>query len=393
MKIPSRTLKQVPVLLLLASCPAVAAITIPGITGTPAEGVDGSLNVSEHLTIDLSKSNIGTWDSVPASGTKGVYDPEKWAVIFKYSSVNITSGYTVRFKNNAARAPVVWLVSGDVTIDGALYLNGEMLFVSPDFGEPGPGGFRSGSIQGGAGFGPGGGVLGNTGASHRIAGSTPGAGPAYGDPEIRTLIGGSGGGTHYGAGAGAILIVATGKLIINGTIEAFGPLGGSGGAIRLVASEIDGSGTVDVRSSYSSPGFVRTEAESYGSANISVRPPDYSMATISGPISIWPEAAAPTARIVSVSNLPVPTDPKASLGLGPADVTVPVNGSRTVRIETRNFPTTGTVSLFVVPFLGNRSELNASVLPGGTQAVAFWEATLDPALAGRAALQVRAVAH
>ena len=40
--------------------------------------------------------------------------PPKWDLVFKYTSVNVAAGATVTFKNNASRALVVWLVSGNV---------------------------------------------------------------------------------------------------------------------------------------------------------------------------------------------------------------------------------------------------------------------------------------
>jgi hypothetical protein len=53
-----------------------------------------------------------------------VYDADKWAVVFKYTSVNILGGKKLTFKNHATRAPVVWLVSGNVTISGTVDLSG-----------------------------------------------------------------------------------------------------------------------------------------------------------------------------------------------------------------------------------------------------------------------------
>lgn len=411
MKFSLRILVRIP-LLLLACGTVAAAITIPGISGTPVEGIDGVLSPPRDgstVTIDLSEALPGAWDSAPAPGTHGVYDAEKWAVVFKYSSVDLPFNGGVQFKNNASRAPVVWLVSGDVTIRGTLSLRGA--FGSPDYPEPGPGGFRGGSRSGGGGMGPGGGGGGLTGfgpASHqRALGDL--AGPAYGDPEVRNLIGGSGGGGRSdgnnvgSAGGGAILIIATGRITIDGVIQAGGALGnsgGSGGTIRLVASKIEGTGILTVEGATgntsgitSSPGFIRLEAEDFGTGTISIRPPEYSVATISEPAQIWPDSSAPRARIVSVANLAVPADPKSALASAPTDVNVPANGPRQVRIETRNFPTSGAVTLFVTPVRGDRTQATATLLPGGNNTLAFWETTLDPALTGRVALQVRAAAE
>jgi hypothetical protein len=84
-------------------------------------------------------------------------------VVFKYTNIIIATGKKVTFKNHATRAPVVWLVSGNVSIAGTVDLSGESardVWSSPLDGwvwesthrplggrltEPGPGGFRGGA--------------------------------------------------------------------------------------------------------------------------------------------------------------------------------------------------------------------------------------------------------
>ncbi len=198
----------------LAAClqPALAQLTIP------SDGSDGAFNPPPdptNVVVDLSQAVTGVWNANnSANAGKGIYDPEKWAVVFKYSSVNIPAGVTVSFINHPTHAPVVWLVQGDVAINGALNLNGDggdvrgpEKLVPP---EPGPGGFRGG-VAGpagfGAGLGPGGtdpaGWPGSTSASYAAT---------YGNPQIVPLLGGSGSGGNGSedargcAGGGAILI-------------------------------------------------------------------------------------------------------------------------------------------------------------------------------------------
>jgi hypothetical protein len=151
-------------------------------------------------------------------------------VVFKYTNITIATGKKVTFKNHATRAPVVWLVSGNVSIEGMVDLSGESardVWSSSLDGwawqpthrplggrltEPGPGGFRGGApLRGGntksaAGFGPGGGRtgpwnsnphLGTSGGFGLAAGRVDGVGTggiAYGNPSLIPLIGGSGGG-------------------------------------------------------------------------------------------------------------------------------------------------------------------------------------------------------
>jgi len=147
--------------LMLFQSLSFAAITVPG-----ADNSDGTLHIVSNATvvIDLSQAVTESWDADnTANAGSGIYDSNKWAVIFKYSSVTIEPGATLSFNNHASRAPVVWLVNGDVTIDGTLQLNGGVGGMPPTLAEPGPGGFRGGmgyyaaNVGASAGFGPGGG--------------------------------------------------------------------------------------------------------------------------------------------------------------------------------------------------------------------------------------------
>ena len=92
-------------LLIAAFAPSLFAspLTIPG-----ADGSDDALNVTVSTNIDLSLAVTGAWDANNAANAgKGIYDASKWAVVFKYSSVNIAPGATVTFSNHPSRAPVV----------------------------------------------------------------------------------------------------------------------------------------------------------------------------------------------------------------------------------------------------------------------------------------------
>jgi hypothetical protein len=151
---------------LLCAGTAAADLTIPG-----ADGSDGTFAPTANVTVDLSLAPTAGWDSI-GSGN-GVYDPDKWAVVFKYASVSIPSGVTVYFQNHPSGAPVVWLVSGDADIAGAVSLDGQGMQYSPSNAKPGPGGFGGGfgyysGVQGasaGGGFGVGGGGDGYIGAN------------------------------------------------------------------------------------------------------------------------------------------------------------------------------------------------------------------------------------
>ncbi len=188
-------------------CTALADINIP------SDGSDGSLVVDSDTVIDLGEAATGAWNvNNSANAGKGIYDPEKWAVVFKYSSVTVSQGATVTFKSHPSRAPVVWLVQGDATITGRVSLDGQGGQTPPKLAEPGPGawlggmGFFTSDLTGSAGFGPGGGRPAGRagGGSH----GTPGLGhggdygplepaPTYGNPSGLPLLGGSGGGGEY----------------------------------------------------------------------------------------------------------------------------------------------------------------------------------------------------
>lgn len=227
-------------------------------------GADGALNPTVNTEIQLPESGI-----------------------LNYTTVNIPSGVTVKFKRNTTNTPVYILASGDVTIAGTIDIRGQNAKHSGTAGdgvlgddglpgEGGPGGYdggrggredaaqRAAIVNGGAGLGPGGGPGGVTGAqgcSQPDEGYQPWIGiggaysensyrgyatscsssnrvhaTSYGSSLLQPLVGGSGGGggrggTYYpgtggGGGGGAILVAATGTLSLTGTINASGGDGG-----------------------------------------------------------------------------------------------------------------------------------------------------------------------
>ena len=169
---------------LLAACLAAFTPSLFAQLLIPSDGSDGALNVTANTVIYLSQAVTGNWtNNNTANAGKGIYDPNKWAVVFKYSSVNISGG-AVSFINHPTHAPVVWLVSGNVTNNGTISLGGQSFSANySDAAEPGPGGFRGGTLVM-SGFGPGGGY------SYYGSYSSPPYG--YGNQQIVPLIGGSG---------------------------------------------------------------------------------------------------------------------------------------------------------------------------------------------------------
>jgi hypothetical protein len=223
---------------------AVLAAASLGVFNSGSDGSDGAFNPQFSVVIDLGNAATGTWDTPSAVAGNGVYDPTLWAVVFKYTTIDIPAKVTVTFINHPSGAPVVWLASGNVTISGSVKLdgaNGGSSSMPFSYAEPGPGGFAGGvrlnaspSIPASAGFGPGGGGQTEDGTYWN----------SYGNVNILPLVGGSGGGGGYppqtgtggGAGGGAILVASSGSITLNasGTMTADGGAGGgwtgSGGA-------------------------------------------------------------------------------------------------------------------------------------------------------------------
>ena len=398
-----------------------------------ADGSDGAFAPTGNVTIDLSQAISRAWDEPSPVAGRGVYDYEKWAVVFKYQSVNIPAGVTVTFKNHPSRAPVVWLVAGDVTIRGTVNIDG-----SPENGsnyalsEPGPGGFRGGRATvagnlGSAGLGPGGGgfipvsppyAYGNGAGYAQPGGYDSSPGRPYGNPAILPLIGGSGGsgiqgiggyggGQGGGAGGGAILIAANGKVTVNGTISAKGGGavgschwfyaggGGSGGAIRLLANQIvtlqgstlSAQGGADCKGD-GSVGRIRIEGN--GSTLGGTIVPVPSQAQVDAPPVLWATdlADAPSVRIVSVGPASVRMDPWASLDFPGADATIPDGGDQVAVIEALNVPLDWAVQLRMVPTQGTETRASAAFV-SGSEVQSTWQATV-PFSSGFSALQVRA---
>jgi hypothetical protein len=209
----------------------------------------------------------------------------------------------------------------------------------------GPGGYRGGNAgqNASSGLGPGGGgawtgtSAGDGGsASYGTLGSTNlngtngtgVVGPIYGNSFLIPLLGGSGGGGSSGdrsfmggGGGGAILIAASATIQLNGSIVANGGSGylswaggggsGSGGAVRLVALTITGSGSIttaggnnqDIR-----PGIGRVRFDTYlnnfgGAVNNAVF-------TQGSQFVVIPTAGSGTQlTIASVADVPVSASP------------------------------------------------------------------------------------
>ncbi len=420
MKLPFLTFASV----LLLTLGARAAITVPG-----ADGSDGVLNITANTVIDLSQAVTGVWDANNAANAgKGIYDASKWAVVFKYSSVTVATGATVTFTNHPSRAPVVWLVSGNVNIVGTVSVDGQQFQIAPALAEPGPGGFRGGTASysngpgASAGFGPGGGFQQNgnagTGGSYGTVGGGTVVAPSYGNPSLVPLIGGSGGSGDPefnnprqggGGGGGAILIACAGSVSIAGEVRSNGGLGGyaqytgtdssggSGGGIRIVCSDLLSTGKLNTLGGggWANGGLGRIRLERVVNNNTLQIVPDPSVVplTAGDTALLWPPTDAPAVKIVSVGGTNAPADPRASFGSAGADVALAQTASTQVVIETTNVDQASQVQVRVTPRAGaNATVTNAAVstVVSTTPLVVRWTATL-PVTVGYSAVQVKVV--
>ena len=430
-------MKSMKTMIRLMTCAVVATMSMEAARASlniPSDGSDGALVIAEDTVIDLSQAVTSNWDANNGANVgKGIYDSNKWAVVFKYSSVTIQAGATVTFKNHASRAPVVWLVQGDVAINGTVSLDGQSSQPPPWLAEPGPGGFRGGAgdyaagAANAAGFGPGGGGLygvemgGGAAYGSAVAGNHGWYGAAtYGNPSLIPLVGGSGGGgvtsnrnygwvsTSGGAGAGAMLIAAAGNLSILGAIRANGggitinsdmAGGGSGGGIRLVAENLSGSGILQATGGSGSQnpgglGRIRLErtTNSFAGTLVPTGPSVVELAPGATPV-IWLPSNGPTVRIVSIEGKSASADPRAGFGAIGADIVLPQVANVTVVVETTVAEDASTVTVRATPRSnGNYSERVASLTEVVSEdpKVIRWTANV-PVSDGYAAIQVKVV--
>ncbi len=360
-------------------------------------GADGAFDLSVQPPITPSYvTTAGTTATVtlPSNG------------ILNLTTVNVPSGWTVKFIKNAANTPVSILATEDVVIGGTIDISGQSA-TSQTPGAGGPGGYGGGysggsALPGGNGGGPGGGgggpssgYINGGGGGFGTAGGTSGsgygaAGAAYGNARLIPLIGGSGGGgcagdpgsakCGGGGGGGALLIASTTTITISGVLKADGGStiyygcglgdcpcsgGGSGGAIRLIANIISGTGSITAkggnldRSIKGGTGRIRIEA--YTNSLASATDPPY---TYGQPGSVF-ASQMPILSITSIAGVNVPANPMGSYAqpdiLLPSTITNPV----TVAVAANNIPVGTTVTISVIPQYG--SAIVATTTLSGTQ--------------------------
>lgn len=251
-----------------------------------------------------------------------------------------------------------------------------------------------------------------SGGSYGTAGGGADAGAVYGSAKVLPLIGGSGGSAgdyqwnrSGGAGGGAILIASTTSIEVNGSVSANGGGGGwsasgSGGAIRLIADTVQGSGSLraieGVDGVVGGAGRIRIEADSNTLADLAPSP---SIDQPGATAELWPDATYPTVRathfeLVGVGPVTIPDDPLARLNYPLADRSFETDDPVTLYIETTNVPVPvgdplidWTVTVLVTPLSGLDVEIPA-VYQSGDAALSVWSATFT-LQGGFSTIQVR----
>jgi hypothetical protein len=286
--------------------------------------------------------------------------------------VNIPSNVQIYFIPNANNTPVIWLVQSNIVISGAIVLDAQY-GSSSSSGLGGPGGYRGGNsgANATAGQGPGGGGVGtaNNYGGNASYGTSGGAqsnfgasGSLYGNNFLIPLLGGSGGGgsVNYGAGGGGggtILIASSSTIQLNGTIFArgsgnnSGTEAGSGGAVRLVASTISGTGVIDTSSLYSG-GNGRVRFDTYlnnfaGTVNGAV------FSQGSQFVVIPTAGSGAQLTITSVAGVPVSASPTGLLTTPDAVISAQQSNPIPIVVQCAGIPLNTQITVTVTPVNGS----------------------------------------
>jgi hypothetical protein len=362
-------------LMALLSIAALPRALAQGFT-SGSDGSYGPMNITSNTTLQL-----------PPDG------------IYRCTTINIASSTTLRFLRNALNTPVTLLATGNVIIDGTIDISGAATLGNFAGGIGGPGGFDGGpggfftaseTLPGGAGQGPGGGKPGNAVNGDPLAAGAGGFGTraqvwldsrdgeTYGSPLLIPLIGGSGGGgvngnkdAGGGGGGGAILIASSTLIRINGTgsiLSRGGPAltsnGGSGGAVRLVAPRVYGTGTLNVGGSgycgldcgqLTGGGRIRIdsifrfEPTNAAAHNIGFSFLPANITSVGSAMVVFPPNS-PRLDILAAAGTTIPEGTN-----GPVFVELPfgANTNQTVVVQARNFGTNVNIRVVLTPAAGD----------------------------------------
>lgn len=321
--------------------------------------------------------------------------------VYHFTTINIPANVTVKLTAPRLNyAPVWWLASGAVMIDGTLDLSGDPghgggVAATRTISLPGPGGYPGGVGGSGdagftRGFGPGGAVSPGFGGSYATVGNFSPVSLLYGNLFILPLIGGSGGagngavgqyGGGGGAGGGAILIASSISIRVNGSIRSHGgdaglvPAGnnhpggaGSGGAIRLLAPVLQGSGSLSVAGGAAQPGygttggFGRIRLEAFRYESLPATNGSFRAVTLSPQAIFLPAHGVQSVRVSTVDGVAVPVDAGGSFLL--PDVTINKSTPVVMTLQAANIPLGTVVNLRIFSEGGADQILSSTPLTG-----------------------------
>lgn len=352
-------------------------------------GADGPFNPPTSVPPGTTISGSTVTVPLPPSG------------VFNFQTVTVGSGITVKFAKNTTNTPVTILTTGDITIAGTINLNGsdgqprqQSATAISVGGEGGPGGYRGGNgskldftVLAAAGQGPGGGA--GAPATLNANGSVGTYGTAGGFQGL-PLVGGSGGGGGAtstasgvptfsggggGGGGGAVVLASSTRIIVTGAVTADGGFGlscgsGSGGAIRVVAPSITGTGSLSaITPTCTLPQIAsgRVRLEAFTNTFSGTSTPGPSVVPAPGPVTAASNPALinlPTLTISAVGGVSTPASTTGSYAA--ADIALPSGTTNPVPVTVTavNVPLSTAVTVKVVPVAGVASTFSVSALSG-----------------------------
>ena len=356
----------------------------------------GLLTANQALSQGFTSGSDGSYGPLTITNNTTLEMPADGK--FQCTTITIAKDATLRFKRNPLNTPVFLLATEAVTIDGFVEVSGlDSVASIPDGGLGGPGGFDGGKpgfneVPPGNGFGPGGGLGGvydyrsATGAGSGsygtvgTRGSSTKKGVIYGSPLLIPIIGGSGGGGTSGSpgrgggGGGGAILIASSKLIqINATGKILALGGGmrrnndgypeylhnagSGGAIRLVAPKISGTGELNVNDgNVNYAGFGRIRIDSIDRTALQLNFVPSSVTSVGSTMLVFP-TPLPQLDIVEAAGRTI------ALGSGPVMVQLPYNSltNQVIKVQAKNFFSTVPIRVTLTPDNGTASTFDATI--------------------------------
>jgi hypothetical protein len=167
-----------------------------------------------------------------------------------------------------------------------------------------------------------------------------------------------------GGGGGAILLASDTRVVVAGTVRAWGGSGatnlnhGSGGAIRIVAPAVTGTGTLDVVSwSPTTGGNGRIRVDLIDRSAFGVRFSPTTVASVGAFMQVFP-SPVPRLDIVHAAGRDIPEGTST-----PVVVTLPFNGdpNQNVVVQGRDFQGLVPIRVRLIPDAGDAIDYNADI--------------------------------